>query len=59
MAMSDTTRQEEKDAQQKAIDEAVAGVTLSYEAKLNRARTMIQSLRETKDRLERQLTNLS
>lgn len=57
--MSDNDRQNEKDAQQEAIDEAVAGVTLSYEAKLNRARTMIQSLRETKDRLERQLTNLS
>ena len=59
MAMSDTTRQEEKDAQQKAIDEAVAGVTLSYEIKLSRAQSMIQSLRETRDRLERQLTNLS
>ena len=59
MAMSDTTRQEEKDAQQKAIDEAVADVTLSYEIKLSRAQSMIQSLREIRDRLERQLTNLS
>lgn len=59
MAMSDTTRQEEKDAQQKAIDEAVADVTLSYEIKLSRAQSMIKSLRETRDRLERQLTNLS
>lgn len=54
MAMSDITRQEKNDAQQKAIDEAVADVTLSYEIKLSRAQSMIQSLRETRDRLERQ-----